>query len=214
MSNLPLRYVPWIGATYATQSIWPGLRLVVVGESHHHATQEALDRDDTPLLTVDMVKDACSGQPNKYFEIIPRILSGATERCTSEELRNIWSAIAFCNMAQEPAYPTPQSLPNGALQRSQQAVRGVLTALMPTHVLFISESAWSATTGLGHSEETTKFEAPGRKTLFELWRWKFDAQSSACWSTYTLHPTSGRPPAPIDQCQFVAATLLQKPAQN
>lgn len=198
-------YVPWIGDDFWSQSLWPGARLLVLGESHYFGEPE----DERPETTCDRICEAITpdGNPWPYFRKLPEIIAGKTPLSVRGRA-DIWQSIAFENVVQEPADPKTRVPKAGAIARGKPALYQLISYLQPTHVLFVSKRLWDGTAYdeefRGRSQGT--FPVDGRRQPYDLHRGRVG--STTFWMTYILHPTNGHPPPPANHSSQVVKRLL------
>src|SRR5262245_38404790 len=87
---------PWVGSEYRSGGVL-GLRLLVLGESHHHTTPELADRDMTRIV----VENYLAGRARiRFFTSVMQVVTGR-EYFPYDRRRAFWDSVAFYNFVQE-----------------------------------------------------------------------------------------------------------------
>lgn len=93
-------YKPWKGSNY-TASRWPGVKLLLLGESHY--------ADYSANATIRYTKDYMAGGSGVFWTRTMQLVTGSHH--SQVDRTDFWNDVAFYNYVQEPAGNGPRKRP-------------------------------------------------------------------------------------------------------
>lgn len=139
LRSLGIQYDPWVGPDYGVGR-FPGLRILVLGESHYTWRRSG----DSSDLTQWCVKEYALGtERRRFFTLVASLLTG--ERPVSAgSKRDVWNSVSFYNYVQERVGRRARTRPTAAMwSRSGRPFMEVLRQLRPDVVIALGLSLWS-----------------------------------------------------------------------
>ncbi|WP_313072411.1 hypothetical protein [Melaminivora sp.] len=127
-------FLPWVGAAYAASA---GPRLLILGESHYSDAA-----GQTPQLTRSCIEEHARREWNhRFFTMLTQLVSGMDHWRVDRQA--FWQGLAFYNYVQRSVADGPGVAPTADdFERDETALRAVVEALAPTHVLVCSWRLW------------------------------------------------------------------------
>ncbi len=123
---------PWLGDR------WIETGLLVLGESHY-----SNENPEDPEMTRKVVSDVAAGRRKlRFFTAVERVITG----CAAGETRppTFWPNVAFANFCPGAVADRSQAVTPEMMDRGIRAFPGMLGALRPRRVLFVTKRCWKA----------------------------------------------------------------------
>jgi hypothetical protein len=176
-------FQPWIGKKYEA-GIAPGVRLLLLGESHYSSNDEP--RDFTIRLTQDYVDGKFS---HRFWTNIMQVVDGRDH--DEIDRAEFWARVAFYNFVQEIVSDRPGTPPKDCmLERAVRPFFCVLRHLRPSHVLVLGKRLWQSLPDTGCPGPALVVSAEKKR---DTWRYCFNDNAKAL-ATWLPHPSYGFSP--------------------
>lgn len=133
------RYDPWMGEHYHDQGI-DGLRLLILGESHHEADGD--DGENHREFTKEVIRKLCLEGKYQFFAKVQQLVQGLEPGVPIDQTkrRDFWNRVAFYNYVQQIVGTGPGVPPSDSMWKdAQKPFVETLQELRPHMVLILGQ---------------------------------------------------------------------------
>ena len=131
---MEIKHQPWIGSNYGSAA--SGVRLLVLGESHHSDDPESID-------TQSIVQEWTDGYTDRSYAFFTKLAIALTGKEPHElDRTEAFSQVAFYNYVQRVLDGSRKSPEEEDFKASEPAFRAILQVLRPTHIIACGQRLW------------------------------------------------------------------------